>query len=110
MAIQPIGTNHKATNLAILSYQIDVHSTYSVEKAPWKVTGVKIRKCCCDPFKIHKKKVRNNLFSRTPMGKFLTPIGKFFPAQHFGVDSIPFLVPSSSLDGLCRALVTPNCS
>ena len=59
---------------------------------------------------IHKKKVRNNLFSRTPMGKFLTPIGKFFPAQHFGVDSIPFLVPSSSLDGLCRVLVTPNCS
>ena len=30
MAIQPIGTNHKAANLAILSYQVDLHSTYSV--------------------------------------------------------------------------------
>ena len=31
MAIQPIGTNHKSTNLVILSYQIDLHTTYSVE-------------------------------------------------------------------------------
>ena len=30
-AIQPIGINHKATNLAILSYQIDLNTTYSVE-------------------------------------------------------------------------------
>ena len=31
MAIQPIGINHKAANLAILSYQIDLHTIYSVE-------------------------------------------------------------------------------
>ena len=31
MVIQPIGINHKAANLAILSYQIDLHTTYSVE-------------------------------------------------------------------------------
>ena len=31
MAIQPIGTNHKAANLAILSYQLDLHTTCSVE-------------------------------------------------------------------------------
>ena len=29
MAIQPIGTNYKATALAILSYQVDVHTTVS---------------------------------------------------------------------------------
>ena len=28
---QPTGINHKAANLAILSYQIDLHTTYSVE-------------------------------------------------------------------------------
>ena len=37
MAIQPIGSNHKAANLAILSYQIDLHTIYSVEWAPWRV-------------------------------------------------------------------------
>ena len=31
MAIQPNGINHKAANLAILSYQVDLHTTYSVE-------------------------------------------------------------------------------
>ena len=50
MAIQPIGINHKAANLSILSYQIDLHTIYSVESA-------KMGKCGCGPFKIHKKKV-----------------------------------------------------
>ena len=31
MAMQPIGINHKAANLVILSYQEDVHTPYSVE-------------------------------------------------------------------------------
>ena len=31
MAIQPNGINHKAANLPILSYQVDLHTTYSVE-------------------------------------------------------------------------------
>ena len=32
MAIQPIGTNHKAANLAIPSYQVDRYIIYSVSK------------------------------------------------------------------------------
>ena len=31
MTIQPIGTNHKAANMAILLCQVDLHTTYSVE-------------------------------------------------------------------------------
>ena len=47
MAIQPIGINRKAANLAIISYQIDLHTMESA----------KMGKCGCGPFKIHKKKV-----------------------------------------------------
>ena len=31
MTIQPIGTNHKAANMAILLCQVDLHTTYSAE-------------------------------------------------------------------------------
>ena len=55
MAIQPIGIYHKAANLAILSYQIDLHTTYSVRVSTMERD--RMGKCGCGPFKIHKKKV-----------------------------------------------------
>ena len=55
MAIQPIGINHKAANLDILSYQIDLHTIYiQLSKHHGEC---KMGKCGCGPFKIHKKKV-----------------------------------------------------
>ena len=51
MAIQPIGINHKAANLAIL---ITIISNRFAHRT---IESDKMGKCGCGPFKIHKKKV-----------------------------------------------------
>ena len=67
MAIQPIGINHKAANLAILSYQIDLHTIYTMESA-------NMGKCGCGPFEIHKKKVFTLLRVITKVFYCVTPM------------------------------------